>query len=144
MVTALIPMVVVYTFTLEPAVQTRKDRVRFISFNTAFIFDFPYAFSDQPKTSCFFQLFLVPAGGHYYSSDLPMDPWSEIRYPGTNGNGIAKFGACVDVGYDLSDGALVGKAFVVHKNNGGRVSCGIIEEVTTSSSKNKKSSKSRR
>ena len=73
-----------------------------------------------------------------------MDPWTEIRYPGTNANGVAKFGACVDVGYDLSDGALKGKAFVVHANNGSRVSCGIIEEVTTSSSKSKKNSKARR
>ena len=75
---------------------------------------------------------------------LDGDPWTEIRYPGTNGNGVAKFGACVDVGFDLTDGALEGKAFVVHRNDGGRVSCGIIEKVEASSSKSKKSSKARR
>ena len=58
MVTALIPMVVVYTFTLEPAVQTRTHRVRCISFNTAFIFDFPYVFflTDR-KPPAFFNSF---------------------------------------------------------------------------------------
>ena len=58
------------------------------------------------------------------------DPWKIIGYSATDEDGFGQFASCVSTGYDLvSDPSLlVGHAFIVHGEDGGRVSCGIIEE----------------
>ena len=64
--------------------------------------------------------------GHFYdSAALDTDPWSTIGYLTTNDEGLAYFVGClepkaVDVDYD-------GRAFILHSNNGTRVSCGLLQ-----------------
>lgn len=62
---------------------------------------------------------------------LSADPWAIIGYLETDNSGFAEYAHCVHTGYDLvSDPTLlVGRAFIVHGEDGSRVSCGIINEV---------------
>ena len=73
-------------------------------------------------------------GGHWYNAanDIPgMDPWTIAGYKTTNSDGEALFTGSIFSGYDIDvDAELEGRAFVIHNNAGGRVSCGIIEKVT--------------
>jgi len=67
-------------------------------------------------------------GGHYFSGSS--DPWAYIRYSSTTAAGAANF--CFAV---TSTGATAvqGKAFLVHNNAGGRVSCGLLTDATVPS-----------
>ena len=69
------------------------------------------------------------SGGHWYdAAALDVDPWALVGYESTDAVGYAQFASCVRTGFDLSadPAALVGRAFIVHSNDGRRVSCGLI------------------
>merc|ERR1711972_498326 len=57
------------------------------------------------------------------------DPWTNIRYTSTNAMGWANFEFAVSS--DNTD--VAAKAFIVHNNAGGRVSCGLLSSDTTPS-----------
>merc|ERR1712157_594432 len=78
--------------------------------------------------------------GHYYDSTvLTGDPWQILGYSSTNFDGDAQFAGCAFVGYDLEGGkAIDGLVFIIHEEDGSRVSCGKIKN----NKKNSKSSKS--
>lgn len=77
-------------------------------------------------------------GSHFYGVNVPSDPWSERGYSYTDGDGNAQFAGCVRVGIDLKGGAeLEGKPFIIHANDGSRVSCGLITKKSKSSKKSK-------
>ena len=63
-------------------------------------------------------------GGHLYNT--PEDPWLYTMYHATDELGDAQFAGCVETGVEES---LTGYPFIVHSNNGTRVSCGILESV---------------
>eukprot|EP00943_MAST-04B_sp_MAST-4B-sp1_P001695 g1695.t1 len=63
-------------------------------------------------------------GVHYYT--VTNDPWVSVRYKTTTADGNAKFVFGVKTG----ETKTVGKAFIVHANDGSRVSCGIIKTAT--------------
>jgi len=70
-------------------------------------------------------------GGHWYNADeLDADPWKVVGYLSTTSEGYAQFATCVSTGFDLASDPdmLVGHAFIVHADDGSRVSCGIISE----------------
>ena len=69
---------------------------------------------------------ISPSGGHWYES--VDDPWAYVGYDQTNSDGDGQFASCVSMGIDLASDPdqLVGHAFVVHANDGSRVSCGVI------------------
>jgi len=60
-------------------------------------------------------------GGHYYT--VASDPWVSVRYKTTTADGNASFVFGVKTGATET----AGKPFIVHANDGSRVSCGIIE-----------------
>jgi hypothetical protein len=66
-------------------------------------------------------------GGHYYGGNVAIDPWINIRYHSTDDNGEAYFTGCVDTGVSSFDG----RPFVVHANNGSRVSCGLLQPASS-------------
>jgi hypothetical protein len=71
-------------------------------------------------------------GGHWYDSEMVMeDPWKQVGYKLTTPDGTAEFADCVQVGFDVKSdpGLLEGRAFVVHKNDGGRASCGLMTAI---------------
>mmetsp|Transcript_8269 Transcript_8269/g.15257 ORF Transcript_8269/g.15257 Transcript_8269/m.15257 type:complete len:368 (-) Transcript_8269:156-1259(-) len=71
-------------------------------------------------------------GGHWYNQDtLAEDPWAVVGYKATNENGYGQFAGCVSTGFDLASDPtqLQGRAFIIHAEDGSRVSCGIIEDV---------------
>jgi Cu/Zn superoxide dismutase len=59
-------------------------------------------------------------GGHFYSTTV--DPWSTTGYLTTDVDGSAIFFDCVSTG----ETDIEGHAFVVHANDGSRVSCGLL------------------
>jgi hypothetical protein len=60
-------------------------------------------------------------GGHYYST--AEDPWTATGYLTTNGEGSsAIFFNCVSTG----ETEFEGRAFLVHSDDGSRVSCGLL------------------
>ncbi|KAL3922539.1 MAG: hypothetical protein SGILL_002150 [Bacillariaceae sp.] len=68
--------------------------------------------------------------GHWYNNEtLSSDPWAVIGYPVTDSLGVGAYADCVSTGFDLESdpSQLVGRAFIVHAEDGSRVSCGIIE-----------------
>ena len=67
---------------------------------------------------------------------LTEDPWAIIGYLETDSIGVGTYANCVRTGFDLvSDPSLLtGRAFIVHAEDGSRISCGIIEEASSSSS----------
>jgi hypothetical protein len=74
---------------------------------------------------------IFPAGGHWYDADdLDLDPWAIIGYDQTDSAGYGQFAPCVYTGFDVASNPdqLVGHAFVVHADDGSRVSCGVIGE----------------
>lgn len=63
-------------------------------------------------------------GGHYYDSmQVPIDPWLTVRYEQTSSNGTAYFTNCVKTGETEYE-----KPFVVHANDGSRISCGLLKD----------------
>jgi hypothetical protein len=73
-------------------------------------------------------------GGHYYST--ADDPWATTGYRTTDADGFALFFDCVSTG----ETDMVGHTFVVHADDGSRVSCGVLsepEELSTDSSAGK-------
>jgi hypothetical protein len=60
---------------------------------------------------------------------LDTDPWLYTGYLTTDDDGYATFASCVRTGFDVASDPelLLGRAFVVHANDGSRVSCGLIE-----------------
>jgi hypothetical protein len=72
-------------------------------------------------TSCFN---VTTQGGHVYNrTTIPIDPWLYTMYHATDANGNAYFSGCVENGVP----SFIGNPFIVHSNNGTRVSCGILE-----------------
>jgi len=64
--------------------------------------------------------------GHFYNKDtLTADPWIVSGYISTDSAGLAYFSDCVDT--DESD--YDGRAFIIHANDGSRVSCGLLAPV---------------
>jgi hypothetical protein len=66
-------------------------------------------------------------GGHFYN--VSEDPWLFTMYPSTDANGNAYFTGCVETG--VTEGSFVDRAFIVHSDNGTRVSCGLLTTNTT-------------
>lgn len=63
--------------------------------------------------------------GHYYNTDtFSVDPWLRSGYESTDSMGVGHFIDCLETG--VEDG-FEGRAFIVHDNDGGRVSCGLLE-----------------
>ena len=52
-----------------------------------------------------------------------------MGYKQTSAEGFGEYAACVHTGFDLASDPdlLVGQAFIVHAEDGSRVSCGVIE-----------------
>jgi hypothetical protein len=69
-------------------------------------------------TSC-----LIRDGHHYNPAVVRKDPWKYSMYHSTNRLGTAYFTGCVETGVV---GNFENRAFVVHSNNGTRVSCGLL------------------
>jgi hypothetical protein len=68
-------------------------------------------------------------GGHYYDqSKVSTDPWQYTMYTPTTGSGAAYFTGCVDTGIEAS--FFVNRAFIIHSDNGTRLSCGILTGAT--------------
>jgi hypothetical protein len=62
-------------------------------------------------------------GGHYFDKVThPIDPWLYTMYHSTDQNGDAYFTGCVETG--VVD--FINRPFVIHSNNGTRVSCGLL------------------
>lgn len=62
------------------------------------------------------------------------DPWKIPGYLYTDVNGEADFAGCAQIGEDVRNtNDLEGRAFVIHAEGGGRISCGIIEKQSKSS-----------
>mmetsp|Transcript_35314 Transcript_35314/g.63626 ORF Transcript_35314/g.63626 Transcript_35314/m.63626 type:complete len:322 (+) Transcript_35314:47-1012(+) len=80
---------------------------------------------------------LLAQEGHYYDADYDSngmgDPWTTAQYS-SDGEGSAVFGGFVDVGGMKVDD-LVGRAFVVHAEDGSRIGCGLLQETTMNQQK---------
>ncbi len=75
-------------------------------------------------TSCFNR---TTQGGHYYNEVThPIDPWLYTMYHSTDRNGGAYFTGCVESG--VTD--FANRPFVLHSDNGTRVSCGRLRNDT--------------
>jgi len=68
--------------------------------------------------------FAADVGGHYYSSDLNDDPWSDAVYV-SDGSGMSSSSTTVITGLLLWE--LAGRAFVIHElTSGARIACGVL------------------
>merc|ERR1712238_510953 len=68
-------------------------------------------------------------GGHsWYPDTVTNDPWATIGYLSTNAEGYGQYASCVRTGYDvMSDPSLLaGHVFIIHGEDGARISCGPI------------------
>ena len=65
-------------------------------------------------------------GGHFYGDDVEMDPWLYTMYYSTNEDGEAYYTGCVETGIS-DDTEFSERPFIVHSNNGSRVSCGLLQ-----------------
>lgn len=62
--------------------------------------------------------------GHFYNKDtLTSDPWQFTGYVETDTSGSAYYTGCLETGETEYDG----RAFLVHANDGSRVSCGLLQ-----------------
>jgi hypothetical protein len=69
--------------------------------------------------------------GHWYNNaTLSSDPWAIIGYASTNSAGYSEFANCVRTGYNLTadPSLLTGRTFIIHAEDGSRVSCGSIKK----------------
>jgi hypothetical protein len=65
-------------------------------------------------------------GPHLWNATVfPTDPWLYTMYHKTNTKGRAYFTGCVETGIQ-GPNAFAGRAFILHSENGTRVSCGIL------------------
>jgi hypothetical protein len=72
-------------------------------------------------TSCFNT---TTQGGHFYNRvTYPVDPWLYTMYHATDSMGNAYFTGCAETG----ESSFSNRPFVVHSNNGTRVSCGLLK-----------------
>ena len=72
-------------------------------------------------TSCFNT---STQGGHYYDKvKYPIDPWLLTMYHSTDNVGNAFYTGCAETGVP----SFVDRPFVVHSDNGTRVSCGLLQ-----------------
>jgi len=72
-------------------------------------------------------------GPHWYNTEtLSEDPWAIIGYKVTTDVGYGQYAACVRTGYNVMDDPtlLEGHVFIIHGEDGGRVSCGVIESAS--------------
>jgi hypothetical protein len=70
-------------------------------------------------------------GGHFYGSDI-VDPWKYTMYYTTDLYGDAYFNGCVATG--ISDPSSFNeRPFIIHANNGSRVSCGLLQAPSSGS-----------
>jgi hypothetical protein len=65
-------------------------------------------------------------GGHYYGGEVAIDPWNYTMYYSTDEDGEGYFTGCVDTGI-TDDSMFSDRPFIVHANNGSRVSCGLLQ-----------------
>ena len=73
-------------------------------------------------TSCFNT---TTQGGHYYNkATYPVDPWLYTMYHATDNMGNAYFTGCAETGETI----FINRPFVIHSNNGSRVSCGLLKD----------------
>jgi hypothetical protein len=76
-------------------------------------------------TSCFN---VTTQGGHYYNkTTYPIDPWLYTMYQASDNNGDAYFTGCAETGVP----SFVNRPFIIHSNNGTRVSCGLLKGPAT-------------
>lgn len=76
-------------------------------------------------TSCFN---VSTQGGHYYNkATYPVDPWLFTMYPKTDSVGSAFYTGCAETGIT----SFQNFPFVIHSNNGSRVSCGLLTSDVT-------------
>ena len=71
------------------------------------------------------------SGGHWYNTEeLTVDPWALIGYKQTDSVGYGQFTSCVYTGFDVMSNPdlLVGRPFIVHAEDGSRISCGLISK----------------
>lgn len=62
--------------------------------------------------------------GHLYDSEtLSADPWAFVHYESTDEFGNGAFIGCLELG----EFELTGRAFIIHAEDGSRVSCGLLE-----------------
>jgi hypothetical protein len=81
-----------------------------------------------------FLFYLLLSGGHWYNTEvISADPWANIRYKETDSDGYGQYASCVRTGFDvMSDPSqLIGHAFIVHADDGSRISCGLITELSS-------------
>ena len=72
-------------------------------------------------TSCFNT---TTQGGHYYNRvTYPVDPWLYTMYHATDSMGNAYYTGCAETG----ESDFINRPFVVHSNNGTRLSCGLLK-----------------
>jgi len=64
---------------------------------------------------------MTSQGGHHFVGDL--DPWEFIRYPSTSATGNTTFVFSI-----VGETDVLGRAFIVHRNDGGRVTCGLLQD----------------
>ena len=65
-------------------------------------------------------------GGHYYDkAELPVDPWALESYLRTDSSGDAALIGCTITGSDAAD--YDSRPFIVHKPDGSRLLCGLLE-----------------
>jgi hypothetical protein len=66
--------------------------------------------------------------GHYFVDPVVVDPWNEETVYDSDSEGSASFHGIVKMGTD----DVIGRTFLVHAPSGGRVGCGVLEEVPES------------
>jgi len=63
-------------------------------------------------------------GGHYYTGTVTSDPWTTVAYTSADGTLVTTLS--VDTGGAASD--VLGRAFVVHGYDGGRIACALLTD----------------
>lgn len=64
--------------------------------------------------------------GEHLFEHTKIDPWANVRFPGTNGFGAQTF-SFFNVAIHTKD--VGGRAFIFHGNNGERIACGLLKEL---------------
>jgi len=64
------------------------------------------------------------AMGHYFSSGIPADPWTAVKYTTNDHGSSAAHGVTVTTG--LSNHDVLGHTMIVHDSKGGRIACGVL------------------